>query len=62
LTPIRCTGKATLPVEVLATIRLPKNRRIKIDRALESLLDDLGVGAEYTDAIFIQFVRTTEKG
>ena len=47
--------------EVHATIRLPKNRRINIDRVLDSILDALGGGVEHIDAIFIRFVRTTEK-
>jgi hypothetical protein len=48
--------------EVCATIRLPKGKQINVQKALESLLDSLGGGAECVDAIFIRFVRTTEKG
>jgi hypothetical protein len=59
LIPIRCTEKTTLPVEVLATIHLPKNRRINIDRALESILDDLG-GGEHVDALFLRIYRATK--
>ena len=48
--------------EVHATIYLAKGKRIAIDRALNSLLDALGGVAEHTDAIFIRFARTNEKG
>jgi hypothetical protein len=64
LIPIRCTEKATLPVEVLATIHLPKNRRINIDRTLDSLLDALSVegSVKHIDAVFIRVYRGTGKG
>lgn len=59
--PIR-TEKATLPVEVLATIHLPKNRRINIDRALESIFDALAVdgSVKHIDAVFIRVYRGTK--
>ena len=52
---------ATRPCEVHATIYLAKGKRINIDRVLDSILDALGGGVEHIDAIFIRFVRTTEK-
>lgn len=60
--PIRCTEKATLPVEVLATIHLPKNRRINIDRALESIFDAIAVegSVKHIDAVFIRVYRGTK--
>ena len=62
MTPIRCTEKATLPVEVLATIHLPKNRRINIDRALESIFDAMAVdgSVKHIDAVFIRVYRGTK--
>lgn len=57
--PIHCTEKATLSVEIHATIRLPKKRRINIGRALESILDDLG-GGEHVDALFLRIYRATK--
>lgn len=53
---------ATRPCEVHATIRLPKGKRINIDKALVSLLDDLKCGVEQVDAIFIRFVRGEREG
>lgn len=52
------------PCEVLATIRLPKNRRINIDRTLDSLLDALAVegSVEHIDAVFIRVVRGATRG
>ena len=47
--------------EVHATIRLRKGKRMNVEKALESILDALGGGVEHIDAIFIRFVRTTEK-
>ena len=57
----RCTEKAMLPVEVHAVIHLPKNRRININRELDSLLDALEGGVEHVDAIFIRVFRGTGK-
>lgn len=48
--------------EVHATIHLPKNRRININRALESIFDDLECGVKQVDAIFIRFVREAREG
>ena len=50
------------PVEVLATIHLPKNRRINIDRALESIFDALAVdeSVKHIDAVFIRVYRGTK--
>jgi hypothetical protein len=50
--------------DVHATIRLPKNRRINIDRALDSLLDALAVegSVKHIDAVFIRVYRKTGKG
>jgi hypothetical protein len=53
---------ATRPCEVLATIHLPKNRRINIDRALDSLLDALAIegSVKHIDAVFIRVYRGTK--
>ena len=51
----------TRTYEVHATIRLPKGKRISVVKALDSLLDALGGGAEHVDAIFIRFVRGTKE-
>jgi hypothetical protein len=50
--------------EVLATIRLPKGKRIAIDKALDSLLDALAVegSVEHIDAVFIRVVRGAGAG
>jgi len=50
--------------DVLATIHLPKGKRINIDRALDSILDTLAVegGVEHIDAVFIRVVRAAKKG
>ena len=50
---------AIRPFEVHATIRLTKGKRINVEKAVESLLDDLGGAAECVDAIFIRFARAT---
>jgi len=47
--------------EVHATIQLPKGKRINVGKAILSLLDGLGGGAECVDAIFIRFVRGTRE-
>ena len=62
MTLIRCTEKAALPIEVLATIHLPKNRRINIDRALESIFDAMAVdgSVKHIDAVFIRVYRGTK--
>lgn len=57
-------GKASArPCEVLATIRLPKNRRINIDRTLDSSLDALAVegSVEHIDTVFIRVYRGARK-
>jgi hypothetical protein len=48
--------------EVLATIHLPKNRRINIDRALESIFDAMAVdgSVKHIDAVFIRVYRGTK--
>lgn len=45
--------------EVHATIRLPKNRRINIDRALESIFDAIAVdgSVDHVDAVFFRVYR-----
>ena len=50
--------------EVHATIRLPKNRRINIDRVLDSLLDAFAVegSVKHIDAVFIRVYRGTGRG
>jgi hypothetical protein len=50
--------------EVLATIHLPKGKRIAIDKALDSLLDALAVegSVEHIDAVFIRVVRGAGEG
>jgi len=57
-----CAEKATLPIEVLATLHLPKNRRINIDRALESIFDAIAVDGsiDHVDAVFIRVYRGTK--
>ena len=52
------------PCEVLATIHLPKGKRIAIDKALDSLLDALAVegSVEHIDAVFIRVVRGAREG
>ena len=47
--------------EVHSKIYLPKGKRINVEKALESLLGDLGGGAECVDAVFIRFVRDTKE-
>lgn len=60
--PIRCTEKATLPVEVHATVHLVKGKRINIDRALESIFDAIAVdgSVDHVDAVFIRVYRGTK--
>ena len=50
---------ATRPCEVHATIRLPKGKRINIDRALDFLLDALAVegSVKHIDAVFVRVYR-----
>jgi len=49
-------------IEVLATIHLPKGKRIDIDRALESIFDAIAVdgSVEHVDAVFIRVYRGTK--
>ena len=46
-------------VEVLTSIRLPKGKRINIDRTLDSILDAFAVegSVEHVDAVFIRVYR-----
>ena len=57
-----CAEKATLPIEVLATIRLPKGKRLAIGKEIESLLDSLAVDGSvaHIDAVFIRVYRGTK--
>ena len=48
--------------EIHATVHLQPGKRINIDKALASLLDDLKCGVEQVDAIFIRFVRGEREG
>lgn len=54
--------KVTLPIEVLATIRLPKGKRLAIGKEIESLLDSLAVDGSvaYIDALFLRIYRATK--
>lgn len=60
--PIRCTEKAALPVEVLATIHLPKGKRLAIGKEIEFLLDSLAVDGSvaHIDALFLRVYRETK--
>lgn len=60
--PTRCTEKATLPVEVHATIRLPKGKKLAIGKEIDSLLDALAVEGSvgHIDAVFFRVYRRTK--
>jgi hypothetical protein len=55
---------AALPCEVLATIHLPKGKRINIGRALDNLLDALAVEGSvgHIDAVLFRVVRGGREG
>lgn len=57
-----CAEKATLPIEVHATVHLVKGKRINIDRALESIFDAIAVdgSVDHVDAVFIRVYRGTK--
>jgi hypothetical protein len=50
------------PVEVLATIRLPRGKRLAIGKEIESLLDALAVEGSvgHVDALFLRVYRETK--
>jgi hypothetical protein len=54
--------QANRSCEVHATINLPKNRKINIDRALESIFDAIAVDGsiDHVDAVFIRVYRGTK--